>query len=78
MGKFNYLSALFLFSENISLFKTKKNQRNNSTYTTWYFLEHITTTNIIAGRIVFLPSTVCNNVVDYILHMCIIYNTVYY
>ena len=42
------------------------------------FLEQITTTNIIAGRIALLPSTICNNVVDYILHMCIIYNTVYY
>ena len=55
----------------------KKEQRNDSRYTTWYFFEHITTTNIIAGRIALLPSTISNNVVDYILHVCIIYNTVY-
>ena len=66
MGKFNYLSTLFVFSENITLFKKNKKQRNDSTYITWYFLEHITTTNIIAGRIALLPSTICNNVVDYL------------
>ena len=72
-----YLLYLYLVKIFHCLQQKKQKQRNNSTYTTWYFLEHITTTNIIAGRIALLPSTISNNVVDYILHVCIIYNTVY-
>ena len=64
-----YLLYFYLVKIFHCLKQNKKKEMIAHTIQLGIFLEQITTTNIIASRIALLPSTICNNVVDYLYHM---------